>query len=540
MQKRGAWQVVLALMGAAVVGCGDDAYDSASSDAGSFAFVDGGGGGGGAGSDAAPGGNNIDLGGAQDFGYFRTLLDNGIVPALEDFDAAGFFHEHYLSLPPPTCGEQVCLQASMGLMKNLWSATTQHFAMLHLGLNTPVTIDPNERPPLNLTVVVDTSGSMASGDKIGYVRQGLTTLIDALEDTDQMSLVTYSTTAQVLVPMGLLSEARQDLHAAANALEADGSTNLYGGLELGYQQSQLEYDAERQNRVIMMSDGLPTEGIVDEELIMTMSAGYNAEALGLTSIGLGTAFNAQLMRGLAEQGHGNHYFIEDTAAIEEVFTEELSYFTVPVAFDVRLELAQGSNYDFRRSYGSSFWGNTPTGGVIEVPSVFLAHRIADDDKGGMGSGGQRRGGGSALLIELDPDLPFPAGDATIAVIDVSFREPHTNEQKQQQVIASHPTPLGVPYFDSSDPESTHKTFVMLNIYMAIEEACLRFHQGNGTASIEAIMRVIAAVEDYNDEVEDVDMDYDLALLEQFMDVLEANGATPPANIDLPADPWPLD
>ena len=541
LEQRGAWKLAVVLVGVCAVGCGDGGDDWAG-DAGAFASNDGGGAGtDGAGSgDAGPGGNNIDLGGAQDFGYFRKLLDDGIVPEVDDFDAAGFFHEHYLTLPPPTCGEQVCLQAALGVMSNLWSASNTHFAMLHLGLNTPTTIDPDVRPPLSLAVVVDVSGSMASDDKIGYVRAGLATLIGALEDTDQMALITYSTDAELVIPMSSVADARASLLAAADALNADGSTNLYAGLELGYQQTLASYDPERQNRVIMMSDGMPTAGNTSETAIMEMSAGYNAQALGLTSIGLGTAFNAQLMRGLAEQGHGNHYFLEDTASIEEVFTEELSYFTVPVAFDVRLELAEGSHYDFRRSYGSSFWENTAGGGVIEVPSVFLAHRIADSDVGGGGGGGQRRGGGSALLIELDPDLPFPAGDAIIAVVDVSFREPHTNEIKQQQVTVSHPTPLGAPHFDSSDPAATHKTFVMLNIYMAIEEACLRFHQGNGTMSIEAVTRIIAAVEDYNFEIEDVDMDYDLALLAQLRDVLIANGATPPADLDLPADPWPLD
>ena len=71
----------------------------------------------------SPTGNtNISLGGAQDFGYFRALLDAGRVPETKDFDAAGFFAEHHTQLPPPTCGERVCLQTMLAVMSNLSTA----------------------------------------------------------------------------------------------------------------------------------------------------------------------------------------------------------------------------------------------------------------------------------------------------------------------------------------------------------------------------------------------------------------------------------
>ncbi|MDD9935192.1 MAG: hypothetical protein OXT09_16390, partial [Myxococcales bacterium] len=48
---------------------------------------------------------NVALGGGADFGFFRNLLEQGIVPSTEDFDAAGFFAEHHTALPEPDCGE---------------------------------------------------------------------------------------------------------------------------------------------------------------------------------------------------------------------------------------------------------------------------------------------------------------------------------------------------------------------------------------------------------------------------------------------------
>jgi len=298
--------------------------------------------------------------------------------------------------------------------------------------------------------------------------------------------------------------------------------------------------------VIMLSDGMPTAGITDETQIMTMSAGYNSEGIGLTTIGLGTEFNAPLMRGLAEQGHGNHYFLEDSAAVEEVFTEELAYFTVPVAFDVRLEVHQGSHYEFGQAFGSSFWQDEPGGGVIEVPSVFIAHRVSDGDVGGGGSGGQRRGGGSALLIRLLPIDPLPPAEGGVdgvAVVDVSFREPGSDTPVSQHVTISHPhwddgPPLSG-YFDSPDPAHTQKTLAMLELYRAIYFACSMYHVGAGSDGLRALLLVQAAITDYNEELADVDMEYDLALIQKLIDVMLANGVAMP-DVAIPPDPWPAD
>ena len=131
------------------------------------------------------------------------------------------------------------------------------------------------------------------------------------------------------------------------------------GSKLAYEEALEGRDAAAQNRVILLSDGQPTIGITATDAILAMSKGYNSEGVGLTTIGVGTDFNPELMRGLAQQADGNFYFLENAGAVNEVFSDELSYFTVPVAFDLKLELSAGAHYNFGRAYGSSFWKDTP-------------------------------------------------------------------------------------------------------------------------------------------------------------------------------------
>jgi Ca-activated chloride channel family protein len=490
-----------------------------------------------------PGGanTNVSLGGAQDFGYYRSQLAAGIIPALGDYDAAGFFAEHHTALPEPDCGERVCLQAMLGVLGNLMNG--QNCTMLQLGLNSPIAADASERPPLNLAVVVDVSGSMNTGGKIDFVREGLGLLVDGLRDTDQVAIVTYSDGAEVLFPLQEVSLQRAQLRTIVQGLVADGSTNLYGGLELGYQELVSGYDSGRQNRMILLSDGVPTAGITGVESIMDMSRGYNSDGMGLTTVGLGTDFNGVLMRGLAEQGDGNTYFLENAGAVSEVFTEELSYFTVPVAFDLTLELTTGEHYELRRAHGSSFWKDTSAGGTLEVPSVFLAHRESDED---VTDAGGRRGGGSALMIELAPAAEEIDGvdDAVVANVEVSFREPGTNELVTDAIELHFPgAPWATPargFFDSPDLSIIQKSFVMLNIYVAFEETSRLFYGNQGAEALELLEHVIDGVEDFNAEVQDVDIEYDLEMLHDLRDLVAAQGIVLPTDFVEQQDPWPAD
>jgi Ca-activated chloride channel family protein len=495
----------------------------------------------GAGTGGAGANTNVSLGGAQDFGAFRAQIDQGIVPRPDTFDAAGFFAEHHTALPEPSCGERVCLQAMLGVLGNMMNGA--NCTMLQLGLNSPIAANPSERPPLRLAVVIDVSGSMESGDKLGFVQQGLGLLIDGMLDGDELALITYSDNAQIVAEMGEVALRRAQLRGIVDGLVAGGSTNLFDGLELGYQELLSGYDSGRQNRVILLSDGLATAGQTGMSTIMDMSRSYNSDGMGLSTVGLGVDFDATLMRSLAEQGDGNTYFLENSGAVSEVFTEELSYFTVPVAFDLQMEVRTGEHYTLGEAYGSSFWENTSEGGVLDVPSVFLAHRESADD---VTMDGGRRGGGSALMLELNPTLEEDDGsgitDALVATVDVSFREPGTNALVTDSVDVRFPMPPWVTpaqgFFDSPDLSIIQKSFVMLNIYVAFEMATVDYYARNLTSAVQVLDRVIAGVEDYNEEVQDTDMDYNLEMLNDLRDLI-LNEVDPPPPPDV-EDPWPAD
>src|SRR5690606_16024746 len=277
----------LLLVAAACAGSG--------ADAGSGGSGDGGGGGGG----------NVGFGGAQDIGQFRGILEAGGIPGPATLDAGGFFAEHHSESPPPDCGQVLCLSGMTSLGREWISRADQ--ALLQISMTTPIDPSTLERRPLNLVVVVDTSGSMSQEDRIGYARAGLHQLVDQLEPGDRVALVTYSDRARVWNDLSVETDPAA-LHDLVDQLGAGGGTNIHDGLEEGFQLSLSAWDVERQNRVILVSDGLATVGITDDQSIQAMAERYFQDGIGLTTIGVGRDFNVNLMRSLAERGAGNFYF----------------------------------------------------------------------------------------------------------------------------------------------------------------------------------------------------------------------------------------
>ncbi len=307
-------------------------------------------------------GPNVGQGGSQDFGQFRAILESGAIPGPETLDDVGFFNEHHIALPAPDCGDDVCVHGLLGVLENLISGVD--CTLVLVGMNSPIDPTTLERPPLNLTIVIDGSGSM-TGTPIHYVRTGLTAMLDELEPEDRISLVRFDTESALIF---------EDLAAddpavidGISMLVAGNSTNLYAGLRQGFETAERTYDPTRQNRVVLLSDGDTNVGITDADRILALAEGYNALGYGLSTIGMGDGFNVDLISTLAESGGGAYYYVEDPEAVVEVFTEEVQSWLVPIATDVRLEIDVTDGWHLGGFYGTNL--STIEARTVRVPNA---------------------------------------------------------------------------------------------------------------------------------------------------------------------------
>jgi Ca-activated chloride channel family protein len=477
----------------------------------------GSGGSSGGGAAPAPGSfGNVGVSGAQDFGVFRRALDEGRIPARESIDSAGFFAEHFTSLPPPTCGKSFCLHAMLSVSKDL--ARGGPLTLLQMGMNS--TIDPAtvQKPPLNLAVVLDHSGSMAAAGKMDFAKEGVKLLIDALGPTDTFTLLIFDDKVQRVFGPARVND-KDALKGLVSEIQPAGGTNIFDGLEAGYQSVLVTPNENEQRRVIFLTDGLPTVGKIDPAQIRTMSVGYNQKYVGLTTIGLGGDVNVPLLRGLAEGGGGNFYFVEKPAAVKEVFMEELAFFVAPIAYDLELTFSELPGYSVKSVHGTSLWQPVMGGGKVNVPSVFLVSRTMT----APGPNGGRRGGGSAIMAELARALNAAApGPEPVGKLTLKYRIPGQRDLETQETnvtympSATGPAPEVADFYSD---KAVEKNTVILNFFFAFRDAAT-YAPTDRKRALDLLTSFQGRVQPRLAEWTDEDLKDDLRLLQRFIDVLK--------------------
>ena len=192
------------------------------------------------------------------------------------------------------------------------------------------------RTPLNLAVVLDKSGSM-TGAKIEKTKQAAMQLVDRLAPDDIFSLVIFSDHPQVLVPAQKVVD-KQAIKGRIESIQADGSTALYAGVNLGADQVREYLSSRRINRVILLSDGLANIGPSTPRDLRRLGSDLAERGISVTTIGVGDDYNEDLMAGLAEASDANYYYVKDTEKLPEIFAKELGGLLTVAARDVRIEI----------------------------------------------------------------------------------------------------------------------------------------------------------------------------------------------------------
>lgn len=266
-------------------------------------------------------------------GVARALLSDGYAVPAASVRPEEWVNALPYGDPAPT-DTDLALSAESGIAPTLDDGTQ----VVRVGVSARE-VDPGTRPRVNVTLVVDRSGSMDVRNRLGLVRSSLALLAERLEDDDTVSVVSFEDRAQSILEPTPVSDTDAILGAVED-LEPGGGTNLEDGLRLGYEQARSAYDDDAVNLVVLCSDGVANIGDTGPGSITDTITEEGRDGINLVTVGFGMGnYNDHLMEQLADLGDGFYSYVDDYDEAEQLFGRDLTTTLVPVAAEARAQVA---------------------------------------------------------------------------------------------------------------------------------------------------------------------------------------------------------
>ena len=283
-------------------------------------------------------------------------------------------------------------------------------------------LNQQERPAVNIALVIDRSGSMSNGAMNAAIEAAVG-VSEQLNKQDRLSVVSYDDQVDVLLDGAAMNrEGKQRAETAIRSLRARSMTDLAGGWLQGARcvANAMEQFGFKAGHVILLSDGLANVGETDPEQLATLAGDLAERNVTTTCVGIGEHYSLLQMGAIAEAGQGELHQSSEPTEIIEVLMGELGEQTQIVARNFSIHL---KGIEMHRARQLTRYRKMPVNGRTEY---FLGNLV----------GGQSRR--LAFLIDFPPynrpDIRQFTCTATWLDAETAIHEQHIMESFEIEFV----------------------------------------------------------------------------------------------------------
>lgn len=203
------------------------------------------------------------------------------------------------------------------------AATSTRYLQVQVGA--PVAATSRRRPPLNVALVLDRSGSMG-GEKLPRAVRAAIAALRHLTPDDRFSVVSFDNTVCIEVAGTFATPAAlAEAEATLARLRPGGSTALADGWLRGAEQVALgdQLPGLELHRVLLLTDGQANVGESNPGRLADIAAELRTRGIRTSTFGIGRGFNEELLAAMADAGGGNFHFLDTPEAEERILAAEV-------------------------------------------------------------------------------------------------------------------------------------------------------------------------------------------------------------------------
>jgi hypothetical protein len=184
----------------------------------------------------------------------------------------------------------------------------------------PIHIDPagieSARQNISVSLIIDSSGSMAWNDPQGLRKSSAKHFIDLLKEKDKAAVVDFDGSAHIWGPLREIQtgDDKTALKNAVNKIDSSGGTNIGAGLQAGYNELLKDYSLNKK-AAILLTDGV---GSYSNQAQLYKNKGWPVYTIALA---LTNDHNINLLKNIANETGGKFYNAPNNTYLDEIYQE---------------------------------------------------------------------------------------------------------------------------------------------------------------------------------------------------------------------------